>query len=55
MVMVVTGQVLSQLEPSELIFGNHASHHTGRLEHREVSVQRTLGQPIAHLDEFRHG
>ncbi len=54
-VMVVTDEILGELEAGELVVRDDAVHHTGFDEDHEVAVHAALGQPVSSLEHFRDG
>jgi hypothetical protein len=54
-VMVVTDEVLGELEAGELVVGDDAVHHAGFDEDHKVAVHAALGQPVSSLEHFRDG
>ncbi len=54
-VMVVTDEVLGELEAGKLVVRDDAVHHTGFDEDHEVAVHAALGQPVSSVEHFRDG
>src|SRR4051812_16204600 len=51
-VVVVLGEVLGQLVPSEVVPGDDATHDAGALEHGQVPVGRALREVAAVLEQL---
>ena len=53
--MVVMGEMFGEFVASEIIVGDDASHHAGRLEHDEVAVHARLRKSRVGLEHLRDG
>jgi hypothetical protein len=54
-VVVVTGEVLGELPPGELVGADDAVHDVGLLEHDEVAVHRALRELGTVLEDLGDG
>ena len=50
--MVMLGEILGELEASEVAVGEDASHHAGPLEHDEIAVERALRERRIVVEEL---
>jgi hypothetical protein len=53
--VVMTGEVLGELEPRVLVVGDDPVHETGLLEHDEIAVHRALREVTARRQDLGNG